>query len=246
VKPLPLLATLSLAALTGCVADNQRLSIGHSVHLEALEPEVAEPIPDSVPPLSQEAGALEQRTWASHDVMVPNHYVSHHPVMWRREIVSPTRTARERGEFPSPMTSLELAAATYGAQGMDTLISTPMGVVGDTIQLPFRAVRPGIAGKKASPRWGYERSPSGLYEWRAEVPFQNAETRVLAANAKPGLKFTPPNPRSEAPATPGSEALPPAPVGEPLPPTQANPVPSEVPAPAPAPPAPATPTETPR
>jgi hypothetical protein len=165
----------------GCVGDNQRLTLGHDVELSSLAGESAgsgggdgggTKYSGNTDALAHASGELQQRSWEGQEFVVPVDRVGHRAVMWRREIVMPTKTARQRGEYPTPETALDLSGPsggkpTHTTQAAETLLATPMGVVGDTVLLVPRLVRPGPAGRKGSPRWGYERAPeAGVSAWR--------------------------------------------------------------------------------
>lgn len=163
--------------LGGCVGYNQRTTLGDDVQLSSLSDGAAggeSKYAGMTGTLSDERGTLEQRNWEEQEFLVPLDRVGHRAVMWRREIVMPTKTARQRGEYPTPVTALDLSGpsgekTTHSTQAAETLLATPMGVVGDTVLLVPRMVSPGPAGRKGSPRWGYERAPEAGAAWRGNI-----------------------------------------------------------------------------
>ncbi|MDX2146840.1 MAG: hypothetical protein SFZ23_04900 [Planctomycetota bacterium] len=237
---------LGLLSLPGCVKENHRLSIGRDeVHLEALEPEAAQatmPLELSQTPsepLSIAPRGLERREWTGLAVNVPQDLTRHRPTYARRFFRLPQETARQRGEYPTPETALELEGEREGERMLDALVFQPLNVAGDTILLVPRMVwfapwkeRGSV---RESPRWGYERwveeeNPETVPA-TPPVPPQHGGSASVAAPvdsppgasppAEPPPASLPPQP-AQAPTAPPEAPAPPAASDEMLPPVQPN------------------------
>ncbi|HRQ72743.1 MAG TPA: hypothetical protein PLU35_06920 [Phycisphaerales bacterium] len=104
----PLLAVLAAGSLlTGCMSHhNDRATLGDSARLEAIDGHWAEPRPDRVADAPSLTG-LERSNWALVRFEAGVDGVSHRPT-YATLHAGPTDTARARGEFPTPISALDL------------------------------------------------------------------------------------------------------------------------------------------
>lgn len=136
-RSVPALATLALglAALSGCThPENERFRLGDAGTIPAFQPQrdtLADPTPSVY--------GLDRDNWETVDFVVPVHGTAHHPTYAPSAFCADT-LARQRGEYPTAETCLELndpnegdealeAVATHGAAVLDTLLLVPRMVI---------------------------------------------------------------------------------------------------------------------
>jgi hypothetical protein len=163
-----MLLALSAAALalTGCNRQNHSLQIGQQVDLETFRDMQATPAassPSTTGVLANTSSQVGVRSWTQSEILVPNDGVYHRP-LYKTEYSRVKFTARNRGEFPTAETCLDLQdpRATWEQIG-ETFVFTPTVVAYDAVTAPFRmAIHPATQSNvKVSPRLprpGYQRT----------------------------------------------------------------------------------------
>ncbi len=166
---------LGLAGPTGCVSDNERLTIGHEVELEALTPDRpgalqgpqdgssgAEELPSPVPAFPEGKRsllAIDRANWETTPFLVPVDGTGHRPTYFDT-LQLKHATARQRGQFPTALTALELDGGFTDAQLVES-IDMPLVMTGEAIAVPFRLLLEPQSRTYWSPSWSYDRWPAG-------------------------------------------------------------------------------------
>lgn len=161
----------SAAILTGCNRQNHSLQLGQDLQLETFRPAVEPAVANSSVPTGVLANASTpvgtRESWAQSQMLVPSDGVYHRP-LYKTEYSRVKYTARNRGEFPTAETALDLQdPRATEKQIKEAFIFTPGIIIYDTVTAPFRmAIHPATQSNvKVSPRLprpGYQRwMPSG-------------------------------------------------------------------------------------
>lgn len=159
------LAALAIAFASGCVKENQRITIG-DMPLEtfAVDYQNASTEPTSGMMLSNKAEKLEEMRWKEVDFPVPNDAVGHRPT-YRTEYARIKTTPRQRRESPSAESALDLGNETLQDQLYEAFVFTPGILIYDTVTMPFRMIGyPAYNHTRYSPRFTYQRDPINLVE----------------------------------------------------------------------------------
>lgn len=104
---------LMMAFAGGCVVDSDTESfLGGAVYLPALmdEPEAG---PYRPAPAADEASltSIDRENWSTKGVLVPSIEFEHYPIFTTRHSIM-ARSARQRGEFPTTESALDLAGGS--------------------------------------------------------------------------------------------------------------------------------------
>lgn len=171
----PTIPALALSAglavlpfLSGCVDANNRLAVGvepQQIRFEALNgvqplaTDGATPIQgdfqraDDAPSLV----SLDRANWDSRTLAQPVDYTLHRP-HYRVPSSYPDKLPRERGEFPTPDSALDLACRSENQQAWQAL-GAPLGAFVEGLSIPFRLIFEPQTGVWRSPDVAYQRAP---------------------------------------------------------------------------------------
>lgn len=136
-------------------------------------------------------------TWAQTEMVVPSDGVHHRP-LYRTEYGRVKYTARNRGEFPTAETALDLQdRRATEKQIKETFIFTPGIIIYDTVTAPFRmaihpATQSNVKVSPRSPRPGYQRwmpEPSAGAE-QAPADGPATTTQITTEKAADGTVIT--------------------------------------------------------
>ncbi len=156
-------ALLPLAA-AGCVSpENDRMTIGQSVRLEALSPQPAPTPPTpSEQVMAPSITGISRANWQPTPILIPVDGTAHTPI-YNRRITWADKTARQRNENPTAATSLELYSGSEQQQEYEAL-NNQWQTFTDVLLIVPRMI--GWAPWKV--RW----SPDDAYQryWRPERP----------------------------------------------------------------------------
>ncbi|HYD01159.1 MAG TPA: hypothetical protein VEB22_08030 [Phycisphaerales bacterium] len=214
----PLLLTLTLAAVAGCVAArNDDPALADGTRLNTTLPQPAEPTyfePD-VPSLA----GLDRSAWPQTVFSVPQREVTHQPTYRTRPVALAKRTAVQRGEYPSEETAGEsISDGSRGKQALEGLLA-PLHALGDLVMVIPRAVTNHPLTPVRGPLAPVHRVPPSQ-----PTPPAAATTAPPPppANAPPPVD---PVKGTTAPEEPGVQPTPPVPAAPPTPPTPPTPAP---------------------
>lgn len=186
------------AGLGGCSPSppvNRDPSIGERVWLEAIQPEkVTPPLPPLAPGEADKpslaAGSLDRSHWKVRAVVMPVDGTSHRPTYATGPAYTHS-TARQRGEFPTIETALELGDRESRWSEVFEGLAWPFWAGADVALAPARMI--------AQPPWELTESPAGP---RARAPIGTASPGRLGSPEAPavgGLNATPTVPVIEEP-----------------------------------------------
>ncbi|MBU6413354.1 MAG: hypothetical protein KGS45_07755 [Planctomycetes bacterium] len=167
------------AMFAGCNRQNHSLKLGQALELETFRTTAVEPAATLAVPTGVLANATTQTgmrdAWAQTEVEVPNDGVYHRP-LYKTEYSRVKYTPRNRGEFPTAETALDLQdkQATV-KQIKETFIFTPGVLIYDTVTAPFRmvihpATQSNVKVSPRLPRPGYQRWMHDPSEAGADAP----------------------------------------------------------------------------
>ncbi len=183
----PLLACLAvLATLPACIENNTRGRLGDTLDLPLLADGSGVPTLAVVDGATPSLTGLDRSNWARLNFEVPIDGVEHRP-LYTTNREKPTRTARSKGAFPSPRSSLEERGATRGEQYAESFLS-PIYAAWDFIRLPYFLYK--------DPAWKdrtIARGTEGSY-WRGTVfePRRAQWAEVLEPAPRPPAPPPPP------------------------------------------------------
>lgn len=172
--------------LGGCVAENNRLTVGHEVELEAftsderrLEPLVVTQLrPDVAYPAFPEGRrsltSLDRSNWTEKTILVPVDGVGHRP-HYAVSLQLKNSTARQRGEFPTALSALELTGGYTDEQLVESF-DQPLIILGSAVILPVRML--------IDPQWNVRYSPKRSYDRWPEPGIDAAIMAELDPNAE--------------------------------------------------------------
>lgn len=139
--------------LPGCIGQTHDLRLGGVQEIETFAPP-GEPLATS--PLSDPS--LAQRPWPEMTLLVPNDGIRNRPV-YRTQYLFLNQNRRQRGEFPTPESALDLETGAYGEHLLDAFVIHDAGsVVDGGILLPRLVMYPPWK-RRGSPRIAYDRAP---------------------------------------------------------------------------------------
>jgi hypothetical protein len=156
---------LTSCFLAACVADNARTTTGPGT----LLPIFTQTTPsDATARLhdSPTTTTLSRENWSVTDVVAAPDAMESRPT-YATNATSITRTARQRGDPPSPRSALELSDTTYGQLCRESLRS-PIKALGDLVMMPWRMYQ--------HAPWGTPIANPLLPYWRAPAPDASLES----------------------------------------------------------------------
>ncbi len=172
-RALPVVLAGAVFTTVGCVSYNERSTIGDgrdAFHPEALT-ETTRPdtqLQDDPP----STVTLERDSWGTQRIVVPVDGVAHLP-RWATNSGTNRETARQRGDFPTALSALELTGSDNRAQFHDYAMS-PVNAAKDFFML--------FIAWYDDPVWTEHRGTSYTY-WRAPTftarPVKPVPTRTL-------------------------------------------------------------------
>jgi len=149
-----------LASMAGCVDSNSRVTVGETVRLPAMEASAT--IPDEYPQDSRSLTGLDRANWASSTFLVPVDG-THHRATYADPLFLTDSTRRQRGEFPSIESALDLDGSEFGsdaaADRFGEGFAVPARAFVDAISIPVRLIGEPQTWEYVSPRHNYERQP---------------------------------------------------------------------------------------
>lgn len=164
------IAALAIPALlTGCVDANNRLAVGSSptetIKFEAISGSQPLAAGDAAPSDTafQRADdapsvvSLDRANWDSRVLAQPVDYTLHRP-HYRVPTRYPNKIARERGDYPTAETALDLACRSDGQQAWQAL-GAPLGAFVEGLSIPVRLIFEPQCGVWRSPDLAYDRVP---------------------------------------------------------------------------------------
>jgi len=186
-------AALFAAFSAGCVDNNDRLSVGNTLIVEGIAPPkeidldeaiTAKPRADDGPSVV----ALDRQNWSTTDFVVPYDGTRHRP-QYTSTLRFTDRTARQRNEYPTLSSALDLNGDEYGDDSW-------WNRLGEAAVMPFFAASEGILMVPrlvGEPQWFEVWSPTEAYErspaWgprshdRIKPPFRSP-AKIAAQAAK--------------------------------------------------------------
>lgn len=155
-----------LAGVAGCVHSNDRLSLGNQVELEAFSTDATGDrvtpggpiVPgDQVWTAGRTPQPIDRSGWGRTEFLVPVDGVGHRPAYTTRVMLK-NSTARQRGEYPTAVSALELTGGFTDEEFTDVW-TTPLVVFGSALAIPVRLF--------LEPQWTEDRSPAmGYQRWQ--------------------------------------------------------------------------------
>lgn len=193
-------AAASLAILAGgCVDSNDRLAVGDTLIVESVTPppviEVdaapSAPRADDGPSLT----GLDRSNWTAREFAVPFDGTRHHP-HYRGTLALTDATARQRNEYPTLASSLELDDADTGRQfrgGIEQQFDDSWWArLGEVATMPFFALGEGLL---IVPKLVGE--PQALEEWSPSEPYERSPAWGPRAHERVKPAFVPPSRAAE-------------------------------------------------
>lgn len=164
------LAILLPAALTACVAENDRLTLGHEVNLSALSPDRPSILDNQPPPQfatstkafpdgERSITGIDRANWETKEFLVPVDGTGHRPT-YAVSVQLKNSTARQRGEYPTAYTALERDGGFTDEQLVE-VVTSPLVVFGGALLIPFRLIAEPQCLTEYSPAWNYDRWRTG-------------------------------------------------------------------------------------
>lgn len=173
----------TMPLIVGCAASNERSVIGDATEIPAISASGSpEPLAaDDGPSLS----SLDRSAWARTQVLVPVDGAYHQPT-YRHDYREMLFTARQRGEFPTPETALELDGKPERAILGEEIAESGGGAIVaalDGISMPVQILLAPPTTTRRSPRWNYQRWPAPVTA--TTVPAATEPTSVQPDTAQP-------------------------------------------------------------
>ena len=144
-----------VAACSGCVASNQRLTVGNDLLLPAFKHEEIEPHANDAPSLL----SVGRSEWEPMTIHVPVDGVGHRPT-YRTHWLTDRTLARSRGEYPTATTAFEPGKSSSSDQIGEALLSPPNAIF-DALSIPVLLFVEPQTAELTSPYRRYERTPRG-------------------------------------------------------------------------------------
>lgn len=144
-----------VAAASGCVGSNHRLTIGDDLLLPAFEHEVIEARSDDAPSLL----SVTRSEWEPKTIHVPVDGVGHRPT-YRTHGLTDHTLARSRGEYPTATTAFELGLSSSPDQIGEAFLA-PANVMFDALSIPVLLFVEPQTAELTSPYREFERTPHG-------------------------------------------------------------------------------------
>lgn len=140
-RPLAVLVPVLAAVLSGCVMPaNDRFAIGEGLEVEAIGPR-STPVPPTA--ASQVASpsltGISRDNWAPLEYRVPVDGTVHTRIYAKRTFWA-DKTARQRGEYPTALSALEMINGSEDQQGLEALNNQFRAVTDLVLLLPRMAI----------------------------------------------------------------------------------------------------------
>jgi len=181
------------ALLAGCVDSNSRATVGESIVLPAMQPSA--PIPDEYPQDGSSLTGLDRSNWTAMTFLVPVDGTHHRPTYADAFFIADV-TRRQRGEYPTLESALDLDGSKYGdcasQQRFAEGFLVPARAMLDAVAMPVRLVGEPQTWEYVSPKISYERQPKNrslLLPPPAEIPIRPETDHGDAAVAPPQGEF---------------------------------------------------------
>lgn len=193
-------AAAALAVLaSGCVDSNDRLTVGDTLVVESVTPPAmvdADTAPSA--PRADDGPSvvgLDRSNWPSREFSVPFDGTRHHP-HYHGELAFTDATARQRNEYPTLSSSLDLDGAETGRQfqdGVDQQFDESWWArLGEVAAMPFFALGEGLL---IVPKLVGE--PQALEEWSPSEPYERSPAWGSRAHERVKPAFVPPSRAAE-------------------------------------------------
>jgi hypothetical protein len=184
-------AALSLTSLAGCISpQNDRITMGRSVRLEAFAPSTVPAADASTPALTEQTPTLtgiDRSNWAPTVIAQPVDGTAHNPV-YAQHVHYADKTARQRREYPTALSALELAGGSEGDQQLEALVN-PLWAAAEPWIIPIEMIIQAPWATRWSPDVSYDRY------WRPEpVNMRTAPELSQPTNTPPPPPAVPANP----------------------------------------------------
>jgi hypothetical protein len=183
-----ILGAAMLALLGGCVAQqNDRLTIGRSVRLEAFYPPEPTPAEEGAAVLAAQTPTLVRvwrDNWERTTILSPVDGTAHQPT-YAKKLHLTDSSARQRREYPTESTALQLTEGSEQDQQQEA-ISNALYAAADVILLIPRMV--------IDPPWAIRWSPDVAYQryWGSSLPAATPVETVPAEVVTPSRPEGPP------------------------------------------------------
>lgn len=149
-----------LALLPACVDSNSRTTIGETVVLPAMEP--SPPVPAQYSQDAPSTAHLDRGTWQPTIFLVPVDGTHHRPT-YADPLFLTDATRRQRGEFPTIESALDLDGSEFGPEASQERFSegvlVPARAFLDAVAMPVRLVGEPQTWELVSPKFDYQRRP---------------------------------------------------------------------------------------
>lgn len=178
------ISTLPLLALAGCVNSNARTTVGDSVVLPAFTE--AGVNPRGLPPTSAPSlEGMDRGNWSRQVFVVPVDGPEYRP-LYATQLTQHNDTVRQRLEFPSPTSALELSRTSQGEQIGDAAASAGYALWDLLAMVPRMCITAPWGGPQRGDVQSYWRAP--VSEARAtNTPTSDLDTPAPGA---PGSGYT--------------------------------------------------------
>lgn len=174
------ITTLSLLALAGCVNSNARTTIGDSVVLPAFTE--AGVTPRGLPPTSAPSlDGMDRGNWSRQVFLVPVDGSEYRP-LYATQLTMHNDAVRQRLEYPSPTSALELSRTPQGEQ---------IGDAAATAGYAFWDLLAMIPRMCMTAPWGGPQRGDVQPYWRAPVTEARATTSPTSDMPDPAASPTP-------------------------------------------------------
>lgn len=151
--PLALGAVAALMCGACVTEENDDPAIAGKIRLEALTPA---PVNESLAPVDRPHTVAERDQWEPILVLVPPDSVAHHP-LYRTRFGEADTNRRERGEYPTPLSSLDLTTRSSERDQQREALLAPLVAAGDVLLMIPRAISRHRYDLKRSPWASYRR-----------------------------------------------------------------------------------------
>jgi len=186
--------------LAGCMhAENDRLRLGACETLPVFQTQ-----PHALPPAGTSVSGLDRSEWAPVAFVVPVHGTAHQPT-YAPSAFELADLPRQRGEFPTPESALDLGEPSLGTEVVQAARTHGLAALDALLLVPRLLLRPPTA-TDWSPRQSYERATEAV-RWAPSPCGHSAPGRCESEPAEPDACC--PVVPAEA-ATPAAEAEAPA------------------------------------
>ena len=148
---------LAPVVLAGCIStENDDPSIGGKVHLEFMDPSPPPALDPPPPPPSAPLTRIDRADWQPVLLAVPNRVIAHgrpyaSRIGWTRA------TRRQRGEYPTPESAMQLDGGPSAWPQRGEAVVAPFKAAADLVLAVPRFAGPRRFGTMYSPRGAYER-----------------------------------------------------------------------------------------